>query len=53
MRADVGHALRDLGLAVLRSFRPKPRFCAHGQVRVERVALEDHGDVALARVQLT
>ncbi len=32
-----------------RALRPKPIFFAHRHVRVERIVLEHHGDVAVAR----
>ena len=38
-------------LARAAQLQPEAEVAAHGQVRVERVALEHHRDVALARVQ--
>ena len=46
------HALGDLG-APDASSKPKRErhVLAHRHVRIERVALKDHGDVALARAE--
>jgi hypothetical protein len=44
-------ALRDLGLVCLAELEPEAEVLAHGEVRVKGVRLEDHGDVAVARLE--
>ena len=44
--------LLDLGLADLRQLEREAHVLAHGHVRVQRVVLEDHRDVAIARREL-
>ena len=46
---DLGHPARDLGLRGAARLQPVAHVLAHRHVRVERVRLEDHGDVAAAR----
>ena len=43
------HPLVDLGLAELRQLQGVADVPAHGQVRVQRIALEHHGDVPVLR----
>ena len=47
-----GDSLPDLALGGLAHLQPVAEVLAHGHVRVERVALEDHRDVAGARRQV-
>ena len=42
----------DLGGRLPRILRPKPMFLRTREMRVERVVLEDHGDVAVARREI-
>jgi hypothetical protein len=49
---DLAHTLPDLGLAELLDLQPIGHVVVHAQVRVERVVLEDHRDVALLRRNL-
>ena len=46
---DLADALLDLGLAQLLDLEPVRHVVVHAQVRVERVVLEHHRDVALLR----
>ena len=46
---DLVDAARDLGLRGAARLQAVAEVLAHGHVRVERVGLEDHGDVAAAR----
>ncbi len=43
-------ALRNLGFRRLAHLEPEGQVLAHRQMRIERVALKDHGDVAIARL---
>ncbi len=43
------HAARDFGLVVPAQLQPEGQVLGHGHVRVERVVLEHHGDVAVFR----
>ena len=49
---DVGHAARDLGLRGAPRLQAVAHVLAHRHVRVERVGLEDHGDVPAARSEV-
>ena len=48
----VDHRLVDLLLRGLAQLQPECHVVAHAHVRIESVALEDHGDVAIARGQV-
>ena len=50
--ATSADAAVDLGLRRLADLEPVAEVLAHGHVRVERVVLEDHRDVAVARREL-
>ena len=47
--AGIRHAPLNLVLRRLAQLQPKGEVVVHAHVRVERVALEDHGDVAVLR----
>ena len=49
MRGRLAHPLVDLGLRHLLQLEPERHVVEHAHVRVERVVLEHHGDVALLR----
>ncbi|KKO63297.1 hypothetical protein VM94_03048 [Janthinobacterium sp. KBS0711] len=46
------HALFDFRLGELAQLQAKAQVVEHGLVRIQRIVLEDHGDVALARRQV-
>jgi hypothetical protein len=46
------HALLDLGLGELAHLQAERHVVVHGHVRIERVVLEHHGDVAVLRRQV-
>ena len=48
----VPHALRDLGLGELPQLQPERHVVVDGHVRVQRVVLEHHRDVAVLRRQV-
>ena len=55
MPSDLGrllHALLDLGLGDLADLQAEGDVVVHRHVRVQRVALEDHRDVAVLRVHV-
>ena len=51
-RRDVVHAALDLGLGRVTDAETEPEVLAHAHVRIQRVVLEDHRDVAVGRRQL-
>src|SRR3712207_7416064 len=46
------HALLDARLRGVAQLEPEGHVVVHGHVRVERVVLEDHGEVAILRLDV-